>query len=107
MRDLVVSPNRESADNRTTLDNKSFGDLLKALRLGAGLTQTEAAKRTSHTLSYLRMFEKGQRVPPAGRAANIFRGYGVPYEVIHSPNSITLVVGIIRIKFLTITQPPR
>jgi transcriptional regulator with XRE-family HTH domain len=99
-RNLVVAPHLESADNRTTLDNEEFGNLLKGLRWSAGLTQKEAAKRTYETVSYLRMFEKGQRVPQAGRAANIFSWYGVPFEVIHSPNSITLVVGSIKIKFL-------
>ena len=102
---LVVAPNRESADNRATSDNKEFGDLLKTLRLRAGLTQKEAAKKLLHTIMYLRMFEKGQRVPQAGRAANIFRGYGVPFEVIRSYKSITLVIEDATIKFSAETHP--
>lgn len=98
---LVVAPNRESADNRTTLDNQAFGEFLRSLRLAAGLTQKEVVEKLYLTLPYLRMFEKGQRVPHAGQVSNLCYAYGVKCErVDRSLSGITLRIKNTETKFL-------
>lgn len=89
---LRVGPNES--------DNERLGELLRQLRVDtAGLTQVQAAERLHISSEYIRLFEKGQRVPPAGRFVVILDVYEVPYELHREKDHYAVSVGEYRIAF--------
>lgn len=65
---LVVGPCED--------DNEKFGLLLEDLRLAKGLTRAEAAKEIGISSEYIRLIERGKRVPAAGQMRHILHTYG-------------------------------
>lgn len=56
----------------------TFGDLLKSLREGEGLSQTAFAKRLGLSVQNLCDLEKGRRIPSATRATKIAKKLHLP-----------------------------
>lgn len=58
---------------------------LKAARVNAGLTQTEAAKRLNISQNTLIGWEKGRRYPTLLQARDMSNLYGVPIDEFFLP----------------------
>jgi transcriptional regulator with XRE-family HTH domain len=72
--DLVVGPKEPG--------NEEFGELLRQFRIQKGLTRKQAAERFGFTSEYLRLIERGKRIPAWGNMPLIFGVYDVSYVLI-------------------------
>ena len=68
---LVVGPNEP--------DNEKFGELMQEFRMGMKLSRADAADKLNLSSEYIRLIEKGERVPAFGSMPKIFEAYGVKY----------------------------
>jgi len=59
--------------------NEKFGELLNELRIAAGVTRASAADILGVSSEYIRLIERGKRVPAWGGMPKIFDAYGVRY----------------------------
>lgn len=58
-------------------DNQKFGTFLLTLRKASGFSRATAAHRLELSSEYIRLIERGVRVPAEGRFARILELYGV------------------------------
>lgn len=58
-------------------DNEKFGKLLESLRERAGLSRAAASQAIDITSEYLRLIERGKRVPSLGLMPGILDFYGI------------------------------
>jgi transcriptional regulator with XRE-family HTH domain len=68
---MTVGPNES--------DNPIFGQLLNDLRTSKRLSRSEAGKRLKVSSEYIRLIERGERVPALGTTIQMLEVYGVPY----------------------------
>jgi transcriptional regulator with XRE-family HTH domain len=70
---LVVGPNESG--------NVQLGEILHTLRDKANLSRTEAAEKFEVSSEFLRLIERGKRVPALGTMRNMLQVYDVNYHV--------------------------
>lgn len=63
-----------------------FARQIKTLRLTAGLSQPDLARRCEVGLSTVRQFEYGQREPTFGTLVKLARGLGVSLAAFDAPD---------------------
>jgi transcriptional regulator with XRE-family HTH domain len=96
MTKLLVGPGEE--------DNVQFGNMMARFRTAAKFTRAEAGKAFGFTSEYIRLIERGKRVPAAGNMRRILNVYGVDCEEIE-PGLI--ILGDFSIEFTSRILEPR
>lgn len=61
-------------------DNVRFGVLMEEIRNERGFSRARAAQILHLTSEFIRLIEKGKRIPAAGTTRYILETYGVPFE---------------------------
>lgn len=97
--ELTVGPEEE--------DNAAFGFLLRSLRDEADLSRAEAAMYVGLSVEYIRLMEKGLRVPAAGTMRLILNVYKVPCEVRSIDNKYVLIFRDYKVHFTSRIQESR
>lgn len=97
--ELTVGPDQE--------DNATFGLLLRSLRDEADLSRAEAAMRIGLSAEYIRLMEKGLRVPAAGTMRLILSEYEVPCEIRSIDNQYVIMFRTYKIHFTSRIQESR
>jgi transcriptional regulator with XRE-family HTH domain len=73
---LIIGPNEP--------DNVKFGMILHTFRENIDIPRSRAAERIGVTSEYIRLMEKGERVPALGTAIKMLDIYEIPYEIHNS-----------------------
>lgn len=67
---------------------KQFGENLRALRKGYGMTQDQLAREIGVSKSSINMYERGEREPGLFVLKKIVEHYGVSFEMLISPSEL-------------------
>jgi transcriptional regulator with XRE-family HTH domain len=78
--ELTVGPNEK--------DNYGFGELLKKIRASRRMTRAAAAKDLNISAEYLRLIERGMRVPAFGLMPEMLELYDQHTYAIHGDDTI-------------------
>lgn len=70
---LAVGPGQEK-------DNRRFGDMLRGWRKTAGMSIDEVAAVLKVSAAYIRLIERGERVPAQDTARHLLKLLGVPHS---------------------------